>query len=748
LNLILARRLGGGHGAPKIIGIIGLADNANTAAIRSMLSSAGDGGIAYNSPLGTDGGVCKPITVKFATHKQRFTIVESTRDITCVIDVAKVADILVFVTSVADGTDGCVDEFGDAAMSAVRAQGVPTVVGFVHGLEGLTAKAKSDSRRYATRLFETEFGTDTKVVEEGNAATLVRTLAVIKAKDIHYRGQRSYMVSTCTIYFFFLFRSYCNCVTHSIFVIFFLLLQLGDKVEVSDVDTESNTATLKVSGYLRGRSLNVHQLVHITGAGTYQLRVIEGPEDPMPLKSTHGEGVKETKVLAVATEEEMTPLDASPEEDFNDGGEQTWPTEDEMALSSNKKDGDDIGAAWLEAVSDDEDGPKGMEEDEEEEEEDDGHDFDETDGDKLASRKKQEKEHLDFPDEVAVPEDMPARVRFARYRGMQSFRTSPWDPKESLPLSYKKIFQFENFSRTQKDVVAEGEEIEKRMMNLTSNIIKASRSSSSHGGGKSVATGMDIEGGSVKAADLSTHLQDMIELPEGVVLPSIYVTLSITGVSLDWMKNRSPASPVIVSSLLEHEQRLSVLHFTVQKQESFQDPVKSKDPLDFHVGFRRFPCRPVYSLNNLNCDKHKFERFLNHGGFYVASVFLPICYTPCPVLMFKAGGDAAMDKLVACGSLLSVDPDRIVLKRIVLTGAPHKVKKRKAVVRDMFYDPNDIKWFKPVEISTKFGLTGHIKEPLGTHGAMKCHFNKIIKQHDTVCMTLYKRIYPKFIDEE
>lgn len=307
---------------------------------------------------------------------------------------------------------------------------------------------------------------------------------------------------------------------------------------------------------------------------------------------------------------------------------------------------------------------------------------------KMFEKIKEERQHVSFPDEIDTPQDTTARTRFQKYRGLKSFRTSPWDPKENLPSDYARIFQFDNFRRTTKRVLMGDDET------------------------------------------------------EDTIAAWSYVRIHVSHVPKAFMDNYHPGSPVVLFGVLPHEQKMSVLNLVVKKCSEVTRPIKSKERLIFHIGFRRFSACPVFSQHT-NSSKHKFERFLPANTATAATLYAPITFPPAPVLVFQ-DRPFGNQELVAKGTMLSVDPDRIISKRSVISGYPFKINKKSCVVRYMFFNREDINWFKPVELRTKWGRRGHIKEPLGTHGHMKCIFDGHLKSQDTVLMNLYKRVFPKW----
>lgn len=313
----------------------------------------------------------------------------------------------------------------------------------VQGLDELKGKRQADMRKFGQRFFDTEFAGQAKAVDASNTNLLGRTLGTTPARRVHWRSIRSYL--------------------------------LAESARVVPSDESNGTeqlGTLHVRGYIRGRPLDVNQLVHVGDAGHFRMRQINRAKEPLPAKPKHRVRADEEHVAAQGTDRETIAI-ANPDmqEDLSveaevDGlaGEQTWPTEKELAEAAKGDGGteDDAmmgqeapkgkaipqgwsgyQAEWLAETSsaDGDDSSVGdMWATEGEKADDEFGDIEDTSLD-LAKRRNAEDEDARFPDEMDTPADRSARERFARFRALKSFRTSPWDAKESLPADYARIFQ-------------------------------------------------------------------------------------------------------------------------------------------------------------------------------------------------------------------------------------------------------------------------------------------------------------------
>ncbi|GMH04660.1 hypothetical protein Nepgr_006500 [Nepenthes gracilis] len=703
------RSSSGSSSPPRVIVLFGLSAHVDLNSLeKDILTLLSSGNI-----------VDVPSTVASSEYKLRATVLKAPHgNLLSCIKLAKVADLIAFVVSVNSSfEEDYVDSFGIQCLSVFRAIGFPATAVLMRNLPG-DPKRRHDSKKSCASCLSLEFPEDCKFYAADTKDELHKFMWLFKEQRLiapHWRSQRAYLTA--------------------------------QKVDLIGDDSNSEKCTLLLTGYLHARSLSVNQLVHVSGAGDFQLCKLEILKDPFPLNPRKGQDLMDADDFdSVQVIRSLMPDCSKQEpllvENVPDplAGEQTWPTEAEMAeAEKNQKQKkpkrrklpqgtSEYQAAWIldDTDEDDLDSSDNADEVDEDmvldeetaashEQNFNNFDFDEDDGslisrdsdretdtdsvmmdgenltreqieDEIKKLKDAHAEEEEFPDEVDTPLDIPARKRFAKYRGLKSFRTSSWDPKESLPPEYARIFAFDNFSRTQKHVFAKALELEQ-----------------------------DGREDCIPAGSYARlHIKEV---------PVIVASKIIM---------RAKTVPIITSGLLQHESKMSVLHFSIKKHDTYDDPIKGKEELLFHVGFREFIARPIFSSDNLNSDKHKMERFLHAGRFSVASIYAPISFAPLPLIALKCKGEGDSPLTVAAvGSLQSINPDRIILKKIILTGYPQRVSKFKAMVRYMFHNPDDVRWFKPVEVWTKCGRRGRIKEPVGTHGAMKCVFNGVLQQHDT-----------------
>eukprot|EP00816_Leptocylindrus_hargravesii_P007720 CAMPEP_0196819022 /NCGR_PEP_ID=MMETSP1362-20130617/68641_1 /TAXON_ID=163516 /ORGANISM="Leptocylindrus danicus, Strain CCMP1856" /LENGTH=969 /DNA_ID=CAMNT_0042197355 /DNA_START=118 /DNA_END=3025 /DNA_ORIENTATION=- len=676
----------------------------------------------------------------------------------------------------------------------------------------ITAKRKLEVRKYTQRLANAEFGDDAKVFDFDVTRALLRS-KTNKSKDFnsstsnhsvnnHSTAQQSLLIRTlCTANYipsrWTLPRPYI----------------IHDNNNNNSVVYNAETKELQITGYVRGSApLCIHHLMHVPYVGTFHAVCASKAMEPLPLKrnATRARGGVDVSmqddehddilVKADPDRQESLEVFATPDAlegeqnliGFDGDADDYYPDEDDYDMQQQgeqpAKKGQlrpsgwsDYQSAWLEDANEEDlrsvmGGVGGGDDDGDVDHgelaqalnakestagtmsvmgDDDDYDMHgpmsaEERRSEIEKRRRDQQEELEFPDEVELHPDVPARDRLARYRSLKSFRDSEWDPKENLPDSYGKVYHFSSFKLTQREVLADVNEQIKEALQQ--------QQQGEHAGSKTKnkkktkqcdgAMDADMEDATNNDSVDDNDNDDDEDLLEGCVESGSYVTLTLKGVSIESYARLPGQALLCAVALLPHENKAGVMHMNIcqtNKCEPGEIPVKSKDVLTFRCGWRTWQGRAVFSQNNLNCDKHKFERFLVPNSFMAASVFGPVTYAPCPVLVFReASADQPRRQLVATGSMIGADADRIVVKRAVLTGYPLRVNKRHATVRYMFFNPEDVKWFKPAGLTTKHGLQGNIVESVGVHGVMKCLFNKPIKQHDTVCLPLFKRVYPKF----
>ena len=140
---------------------------------------------------------------------------------------------------------------------------------------------------------------------------------------------------------------------------------------------------------------------------------------------------------------------------------------------------------------------------------------------------------------------------------MRSFRTSPWDPFENLPRDYGRIFQFEDFKRTERNV--------RRRAEQETGVVEVRRIFSVE---------READRYLKPGARVTVHVKDVPR--EAVLIPAM-----------------------VVFSLLQHEHKITVLNFTIQRNTEYDGSVRSKVTfpiLNSHIGNLILSRNPWFSV--------------------------------------------------------------------------------------------------------------------------------------------------------
>ncbi|KAI1431745.1 hypothetical protein GGR50DRAFT_42569 [Xylaria sp. CBS 124048] len=704
----------GRDGAPRIVAVIPLcADGDALAAVKSL-----NGSLDIECDLSAS-----PIRVSVDRFKQKLQYVPVKRDLSPCMDAARVADYVLFILSAKTE----VDPLGELIIRSIENQGMSTLFTVVQNLDTIEpAKARPDVVK-SLASFMTHFhpGQDKiySLDSRQECSNLMRSLCNTMPKGINWRDQRSWM--------------------------------LVDEVRWPATEKESAVLT----GVVRGKGLKADRLVHIGEWGTFQIEKITAAPTTSRRRKDDGMAVNDAdgeELIEAPSEDRDDLAELAPEEavmqDFDDGDDMMDsrpPTQQKGVLLDDHhyfseeelekyeaprklpKGTSSYQARWLlddvsdsdsefdeemQDVQDDvaprpEDGIEGLAGREPTEaamseypqseafaELEEGEDARQLAEYRTKKKRDEAEEDKEFPDEIELHPHVLARERLAKYRGLKSLRTSPWNKEED------QLYQPEEWTR----------------------LLQIS----------------DYQ---------SSRNRALRELLVGGVAPGTRIHVHLRNVPTDLQKSYSPSKPITLFSLLRHENKKTVVNFDITHKEDYEKSIKAKEELIVQCGPRRFVIQPLFSASgNTENDVHKYLRFLHPGDSAIATFTGPITWGSVPTLFFKRvqpqpgeEGPALPLQLVATGTSRAPSTSRVIAKRAILTGHPYHIHKKVVTIRYMFFNREDVEWFKALPLWTRRGRSGYIKETLGTHGYFKANFDGTINPQDSVGVSLYKRVWPR-----
>ncbi|KAF1811390.1 DUF663-domain-containing protein [Eremomyces bilateralis CBS 781.70] len=709
----------GKNGAPRIVALVPLCADVNNAATVRKLNGSVDLEDGGEIP---EHGWTRSRIERFG---QNVAYVLPKRDLVSVLDACRVADIVLFVLS----TETEVDALGEAMLRAIESQGVSNVYALAQPADAMV-KPKERRRVDASLIsFMSHFFpsieriTNLDISQE--CLNLVRSLCSTVPKGIRWREDRSWM-----------------------------MVEELQWSEANQTENINDTSELVLTGVVRGQRLDPDRLVRVGDWGEFRIsKIVSAPL--VKAKAAKGDSMAiddDTEdVLALPTEDQDDLLELAPEEEMQLDYDDRMTTatsatrkgvllddhhyfsddDDEMTRRPKKlpKGTSKYQSAWfVDDVSDSDAELEDYDDEEEEEEADEFHGSDdfmdgvtgppeptEFEGTEYpvseafhdispeqraaelaqyrANRNVEAEEDFEFPDEIELTPEMVGRERLAKYRGLKSLRTSEWDTEEDKiyePEAWPRLLEIADYRGAKNKVLREGE----------------------------------FRG----------------------VVPGTRVSVYLEGVPSS-LRNTIVPSPLAMFSLLRHEHKRTATNVTITLPSDAEAPIKSKDELIFQCGPRRFVINPLFSQQgNTPNDVHKFERYLHPGRAAVATFIAPLTWGSVPCLFFRRSTDPSQSSnlhLIATGTTVPPSTQRVIAKRVVLTGHPYKIHKRVVTVRYMFFNDEDIAWFKALRLWTKRGRSGFIKESLGTHGYFKATFDGRINPLDAVGVSLYKRMWPR-----
>ncbi|KAL8319770.1 hypothetical protein RB597_006505 [Gaeumannomyces tritici] len=222
-----------------------------------------------------------------------------------------------------------------------------------------------------------------------------------------------------------------------------------------------------------------------------------------------------------------------------------------------------------------------------------------------------------------------------------------------------------------------------------------------------------------------------------------YARIVIDGVPAEFSTNFNSRLPIIMGGLSATEDRFGFIQARIKRHRWHKKILKTSDPLIFSLGWRRFQSLPIFSISDSRTRNRMLKYTPEHMHCFT-TFYGPLIAPNTGFVCFQSFSSANPGfRIAATGTVLSVDESTEIVKKLKLTGAPYKVFKNTAFIKDMFSTSLEIAKFEGAAIKTVSGVRGQIKRALSKpDGHFRATFEDKILMSDIVFLRAWYPIKP------
>ncbi|XP_056387373.1 ribosome biogenesis protein BMS1 homolog [Hyla sarda] len=260
----------------------------------------------------------------------------------------------------------------------------------------------------------------------------------------------------------------------------------------------------------------------------------------------------------------------------------------------------------------------------------------------------------------------------------------------------------------------------------------------------------DLKGEMQKQAELNRaefeDQDDEIRVQYEGFRPGMYLRIEIENVPCEFVINFDPHYPMILGGLGNSEGNVGYIQMRLKKHRWHKRILKTRDPLIFSLGWRRFQTMPLYYIEDHN-GRHRLLKYTPEHMHCGATIWGPITPQGTGFLAVQSVSSTTADfRIAATGVVLDLDKSITVVKKLKLIGYPCKIYKNTAFIKGMFTTVLEVAKFEGASVRTVSGIRGQIKKALRTpEGGFRATFEDKILMSDIVFLrTWYPVTVPNF----